>query len=219
MSLTYLEKIECPCGESFESELFQSISVHEDPDLRDKVLAGEINVVKCPSCFQMVYAERFVLYHDPEDELMAFVYPKGTESRREEIQAEMARAFSDLQAGLPPERKIGYKPFLVFGMDELCGLLRAEEERADEAAVADALCDSLRLQKKKIQRDLARRLGIPALLPLSGKPQGEGAAADLRQRLLRGLREIVAANDRLEHYRKMLEQVEADPNWSSGVSG
>ena len=75
MSTAKLEQIRCPCGEGFEADLYNSINAEDDPDLKESLVCGEINVVCCPKCSQIFYAEHFVLYHDPSVELIAFVYP------------------------------------------------------------------------------------------------------------------------------------------------
>jgi hypothetical protein len=215
MSISYQEKVKCSCGETFETDLFQSISVQENPELKELLLAGEINVVKCSSCFQMLYAERFVLYHDTAEELIAFVYPRDMEAQADDIKSQMQRSFADLQAALPEKQKIAYQPVLVFGLDELCALIHLEEDRTDEADIVSVLCGEMGLLKKKLSKDAARRLGIPTVLPLSGEAAPKEDAAGFRARLIQGLKVILHSNDRLQHYKKLLEQVESNPGWSS----
>src|SRR5712691_7309796 len=126
MSFQSPAEIRCPCGEAFETELYESVSAGDDPDLKDMILAGEFNMVKCPSCFNMLYGERFVLYHDAPLELMAFVHPLGREPQKEQLKTEMQNSFARLQAGL--EKKLPYEPCLLFGLDRLCEILVREEE-------------------------------------------------------------------------------------------
>src|SRR3989344_5582440 len=154
MSFQAPEEIRCPCGEVFQTELYQSVSAGDDPDLKEMILGGEFNMVKCPSCFQLLYGERFVLYHDAAQELMAFVHPLEQEHRKEELKAEMRSSFEKLQAGLP--EKLPYEPTLIFGMDRLCELIVREDNIADEAAIAEFLCATLKLQAKKIHKSVAR---------------------------------------------------------------
>src|SRR5438067_1125064 len=125
MSLTAIEEIRCPCGEAFESELYQSVSAGDEPDLKDQILAGEFNMVRCPACSQLLYGERFVLYHDSAQELMAFIYPVGMQDKKAEIEKEMAQTYAKLRAEANPGA-LHYEPNLLFGMDRLCEMLTRE---------------------------------------------------------------------------------------------
>ncbi len=209
MSSLVQKEVKCACGEVFEAEIYQSISVKEDPALKDSLLGGQFNVVQCPKCRQMVYAEHFVLYHDSAQELLAFVYPTRMEAETAQIQIAMDNAFRQMQAGTPPDQQVRYQPFLLFGLDSLCDLLNIEEEISDETKVAHALGDSMKISHRKIHFDAARRNNIPALLPVDAplpgpgrkvKPDPVSAAA--------GIRKILEANPHLVHYRRFLEKIE-----------
>lgn len=210
MSLSYMEEVQCSCGETFEAELYQSVSVRENPELKEAVLGGQLNVVKCTSCFRLLYAERFVLYHDADSALMAFVYPKDMEHDRIKIEQSMGGAFAQLQSELPEGQEIQYQPYLLFGMDALCALIRAEEDLADEVAVVESLCDSLQIKYKKISLDLARRKQIPSLIPYAVNDSKNG----FRENAIAGLLKVMEANPHLQHYGKFLAEVNKDPEWS-----
>ena len=208
MSLRTLEEIKCPCGETFEAEIYQSVTIEDDPEVKDLILGGEFNMVQCPACSEIIYAEHFVLYHDRDQELMAFVYPYSMQSEGEATRAEMTKTFVDLQEALSKDEKLSYKPILLFGMDQLCGLLTEDEEISDEAEIVNHLCRSLGLKQRKIQRGLARERKIPSILPLEN-PQNSHP----RENLIQGLQKILHANDRLVHYQKLLKLVKSDPAW------
>ena len=55
MSISNLEEITCPCGEVFEAELLSAISVGDNPELKEALMAGEINLATCPKCGRMFY--------------------------------------------------------------------------------------------------------------------------------------------------------------------
>ncbi len=208
MSSLIQEEVKCPCGAVFEAEIYQSISVKEDPDLKDSLLGGQFNVVQCPTCRQMVYAEHFVLYHDSAQELLAFVYPKGLESQTEQIQIAMSDAFKQMQAGTPLDQQIRYQPFLLFGLDSLCDLLNIEDEISDELKIVQALSEAMDMPYRKIHFDSARRNNIPALLPIDapltpGKKQKPAAAAAAS-----GIKKILASNPHLVHYQRFLKKIE-----------
>lgn len=100
MSLQTLKEIKCACGDTFETEIYQSVSVGEDPELKDLILGGEFNMVECPHCHQVIYAENFVLYHDHAQELMAFVYPYAMKENQGPMAEQMKATFSELQSKL-----------------------------------------------------------------------------------------------------------------------
>lgn len=208
MSLTFVDEIKCPCGETFESELYQSVSVTKNPELKEAVLAGEFNIVQCPACKQFLYAERFILYHDPANELLAFVYPKAMEQQQEEIKLNMAQNFTELQNSLSGEEKFNYQPFLMFGLDDLCTLVRLEEEISMEADVVQSLCETFGLTYKRIHLDSARRKNVLPLIPLilnaDGKP-----IPNFKVQLTSGLHRILELNDQLKHYQNFLTYLES----------
>ena len=208
MSLSAVEDIKCLCGEIFPAEIYQSVTIEEDPELKDLILGGEFNMVQCPACSEVVYAERFVLYHDRSEELMAFVYPYALQAQAGAIRSEMLKTFKDLQDALAEDQKLPYGPVLLFGMDQLTVLLTEDDEITDEMDVVSYLCKSLGLKFKKIQKSLARQNRIPSLLPLQNSPSG-----GLRENLIQGLQKILDTNDRLVHYQKFFTLIKSDPAW------
>jgi hypothetical protein len=206
MSLSTVEEIRCACGEVFEAEIYQSVSTTQNPELKEAILAGEFNLVPCPACRQVLYIEHFLLYHDASQELLAFVYPKDFEQRNEEIQVGIAKDFTQLQATLAPKEQFKYKPFFIYGLDQLCTLVRLEEEIGMEAEVVEALCPHLGLSCRWLHRDSARRKNLLPLLPLD--PTTKVQDKDFKLSLLMGLGKILECNDHLVHYKDLLRRIE-----------
>ncbi|GHT36149.1 hypothetical protein AGMMS49593_00250 [Endomicrobiia bacterium] len=69
MTILNLEENKCHKGRPFDVELFCATSTVDNPELKEALMAGEINFVFCPyhNCGEMFYAERFVLYHDSDN--------------------------------------------------------------------------------------------------------------------------------------------------------
>lgn len=201
MSSTQPEEVICACGEAFETEVYQSVSVGQDPELKEQILGGQFNVVKCPRCQQMLYVERFVLYHDSKLELLAFVYPKAMEPQIEEIRVAMGGAFAKLQEELAAGEKMRYQPFLLFGMDALCDLLNIEEEIEDETKVVQALCGELKLAFRRIHFEVARRNNIPPLLPFVSQAAGKSKNVPTQEEVMEGLNRVLERNPYLVHYK------------------
>src|SRR5438552_3618111 len=75
----------CPaCKIPNAVEVWSSLNVREDPELKELLLGGEVNMMECKACREVFYAEHFLLYHDPDSELLAFVYPQSYEEKQAE---------------------------------------------------------------------------------------------------------------------------------------
>ncbi len=204
MSLSQIEEVKCPCGEVFVAELWSVINVIEDPSLKDSLLGGEINVVKCPKCGIMFYAEHFLLYHDSVNELLAFVYPESFAVSKEHWQMKMIEQFENAQSDFGPEERLKYEPLLIFGLEELLALIRKEEELEDEIRIVEYECRKMNIQTLKLKPSVARKKQIPALIPSTEKLYG-------KDELIVALKAILKENPRLEHYGRFLEKIFSCP--------
>lgn len=67
----------CPaCGLEHESALVQSINARRSPDLKQRLLDGELNKLAC-SCGKRTQLEATVLYHDPDANYFCQSCPGG----------------------------------------------------------------------------------------------------------------------------------------------
>lgn len=74
MSKTSRANIVCiSCGESSDIEVYTSINVKQDPELRDKVLDNKLFDFKCYSCGEVITTFHDVLYHDPINRFMVWL--------------------------------------------------------------------------------------------------------------------------------------------------
>ncbi len=200
MSFSSEEEVTCPCGESFDALLWNSVNLKEDPELRDMLLGGALNVHACPMCKSLIYAERFVLIHDPATQLLAFVHPKAREGEKELLEAAMHRDTAQAQA-VEGAIKIPYPPVLLFGMDALVDLVRMEQEEADQGAVVESVAADAGINVLSLRPSRARAARLPTRVPWAGS----GTPAE---RLRRGLKDVLAANDRLTVYADLLARLD-----------
>ncbi|MDR1940714.1 MAG: CpXC domain-containing protein [Endomicrobium sp.] len=215
MSISNLEEITCSCGETFEAELISAISVSDNPELKEALISGEINIVCCPKCGQMFYAENFILYHDCENELIAFVYPLSFQNQadqcRKKMQREFARAVENFAES--EKKKINYEPLLIFGIEDLALLLKAEQEIEDEEAVLEHIARENSLNTLKISASLARKFGIPKVLPVvKTKDQPEADS------VLAALKILVKCNPNLTNYLKLLDKLSQNKSILDGIN-
>lgn len=199
MSTTIEQVVKCPCGEEFDATLWSSVNTQTDPDINERILSGQFNVVKCDNCHNYIYAERFVLYHDPAAELMGFVYPTAYGSERTKWNQKTKNDFQTAQGGLNEGERLSYAPVSLFGLDELVDVLTLEQEKKDQGDILDLLAAKLDLTVLRIKQSLAREKNIPDRLPLV-KTEARGI-----DNLKKGLAVLLKENDRLSVYQALLD--------------
>lgn len=67
--------VTCPaCGREHDVQLVQNINTQKDPDAKEKLLAGDFNVLAC-ECGRRTQLVSELLYYDPISELTIYVSP------------------------------------------------------------------------------------------------------------------------------------------------
>jgi len=66
------------CGELHPVEVYSSINISQDPELKEKLSSGSLFVWECPHCGRANLALYPLLYHDPENKLMVWLLPQGS---------------------------------------------------------------------------------------------------------------------------------------------
>lgn len=68
--------IKCPkCGEQQEVDLYESVNVRKEPELRDQLMANKLNEVTCASCGFAFRVDKPLLYIDQDHQLMIYLIP------------------------------------------------------------------------------------------------------------------------------------------------
>lgn len=71
MSLPSKVSIICPqCGNSFDTTIWLSVNATATPDLRESLMAGKLNILKCPACGCIFEPDSELVYHDVERRFM-----------------------------------------------------------------------------------------------------------------------------------------------------
>ena len=128
MSVSEKHNITCRCGKKFEWDIWSSVNVTKDPDLKDLLFDGLLNVVVCPFCGDLFYYENFILYHDEKKHYLFYVYNHDCAESKVDL---VKKAKYDCEfVNQKADKKIfvGYKIEVFFGLDELVEFLRREEE-------------------------------------------------------------------------------------------
>jgi len=80
MTIQGTVRVACPgCGTEHELELVQSINTRNHPELKDKLLRGELGVLAC-ECGKRTQLAATLLYHDPDRDYFCQVCPGGEEA-------------------------------------------------------------------------------------------------------------------------------------------
>jgi hypothetical protein len=77
VKITGTTRVTCPaCGRERDVSLVQSINTQDDPEARQQLLAGELNVLAC-DCGRRTQLVCELLYYDPIGELTIYVSPQS----------------------------------------------------------------------------------------------------------------------------------------------
>jgi hypothetical protein len=202
--------IECEnCGEEFRGTVWTAIHAKQDPELKDLLLGGEINLIMCPDCGQVAFHDHFLIYQDPEIELIAYVYPETQASEREVLEKEMKRGFSEAQAVFETKDRFTYEPILVFGLESLVEMLHSETEEGEQYDVAEAVCKEKHIPYVTLRPSESRRLSLPRVLPHTASSKNPSRAD-----VIAGLEKLIQVDPALDLYKTLLENVRANSSWA-----
>lgn len=102
-------QITCPsCGSPFTGEVHQIVDVGLEPDLKDLLLNGHLNVVQCPTCGTVTQVSTSMLYHDPAHELFLVYMPMEMNLSHAQQQEQIGQLVKRAMDRLPAEQRRGY---------------------------------------------------------------------------------------------------------------
>lgn len=104
-----LVPIQCPsCGTQYEAPVISVIDVGVAPQLRQALLAGQLNVATCPNCKAGGVLEVPLVYHDPKEEFLAVYFPQQLNLPEQQKQKMIGELTQALMRSLPQEQRKGY---------------------------------------------------------------------------------------------------------------
>ena len=184
MSRSVNQTLTCPCGQVFDSAIYDYVNVAKDPQLQYTVLAGLLNVSTCPSCGRRAAIARPFIYSDPAHDLLAYVHPRSDapeEARllileklrntyvniigeaEEHVDQEAGGDISSIEPTESATQLMETPPLqVVFGVDQLQELINAvlsQDERLGKIALSTHSYDEAeRAQLHTIARKLAQEM-------------------------------------------------------------
>lgn len=101
MAIRGTARVTCPaCGKAQDCELVQSINTRTDPADKQRLLAGELDVLAC-ECGKRTQLAARVLFHDPDADYYCQVVPGGEPAVREAVAAFAVAGASGTQRIVP----------------------------------------------------------------------------------------------------------------------
>jgi|CXWL01.1.fsa_nt_gi hypothetical protein len=196
----------CPsCTDGFDAPIWTFVHGGKDTALRDQAKASEVNMLLCPSCNAAFLPEAAWIYYEPDDEILAFVFPVSYRAEADKWREKMAADFAAMRGALGDHLPIGHVPEVFFGPDGLAQLLEFEDWRRDERDVMAHYAKDLGLSVYRASPAWARENGAPSWLPYAGKTATRASIMD-------GIKTLVAANDRLTAWSDYLDKLVKDPS-------
>ena len=204
MSIKTSVEVQCPAGcEPFEGEVWSVLRVDKEPELKERLLAGELNLLMCPHCNRYFINEQPLVYHDPPRELLAFIFPEFYKEEEDRWRSKMKADFDVLQRASPGEA-IDYEPLVYFGLESFRSFLEQETNLEDEVDIARHLSGSLKLSIYPIRPSVARASHFPPFIPFEGDAQG-----DMKDKMVAGLKRLLKENEYLATYQTYLASLQS----------
>jgi hypothetical protein len=102
-------QLTCPnCRTPIRAQIFTLVDVGRQPELKNYLLAGQLNLAVCPNCGTPVMIAAPLIYHDPAKQLFLVHFPQQLNARPEEQERYIGDATSLIMRDLPAETPKGY---------------------------------------------------------------------------------------------------------------
>ena len=183
-SIKLTDTVSCPNGcENFEADRWTFINAKQNPELKDAILGGELNLFCCPQCHSFFYGDSDLIYLDEETELLVFAFSEKNRSKRKELEKKMQHDYELLKDTLFKQVQLDVGPIYVFGLEELKELLIKEQARMDESQAIAAAAATLGLKVARLVPQWAREHDFP-LYTAAGTDETAKTFADSARKVL-----------------------------------
>jgi len=145
---------QCPnCQQPIAVEITQVVDVGKNPQMKQKLLSGSMNIIQCPHCGFQGQLPTPLVYHDPDKELLLTYNPPAAGLSMEERERKMAPLLKKVTQELPPEERKGYlfQPQTMMSMESLVKRV-LKEDGITEEDIQDQE-KKVRLLQKLLSRD------------------------------------------------------------------
>ncbi len=147
-------QVQCPnCKQPVAAEIEQLFDVGTDPQAKQRLLSGQVNVVRCPNCGFQGNLPTPIIYHDPAKELLLTYFPPELNVPLMEQERRNAPLINRIVNSLKQEERKGYlfKPQQMFTLQTLM------EKVLEGEGITKEMLDA---QKKRVEL-LQKLLTVP----------------------------------------------------------
>lgn len=223
-------QVHCPnCKQPVQADVEQLFDLNTDPQAKDRLLGGAVNVIRCPHCGYQGSLATPVVYHDPSKELLLTYFPQELNLPMLEQEKAIGPLITRVMDSLKQEDRKGYlfKPQQMFTFQTLLEkvlegegvtkeMIDAQKKRMDLlqrllTISAESLTEVINQEEELIDGEfftLMNRILQGSLA--SGDEASVNKLSELQNSLLENSsfgREIKQQSDEIEAARKSLEDV------------
>ena len=203
-SVTGFYKTKCPhCGEEFDAECWAIARGDQDPEIKEFILTGEFDMLRCPKCETFFRHEEPFLYYDEDKEFMAIVMPEEYADDKASWLKKIKSQYDPLREALDFTKNISSEAYYFFGMDNLREILKTDQDRDEETEVISFMAEEEGFELRRIKPGTVREKDIPAVLPL---PKGESS----RESAIRAASTLYGKNEALGRLKKLIELLKSE---------
>jgi hypothetical protein len=102
-------QLTCPnCRAPMRAQLFTLVDVGRQPELKNYLLSGQLNVAVCPNCGTPAMVAAPLIYHDPAKQLFLVHFPQQLNARPEEQERFIGDATQVIMRSMPADAPRGY---------------------------------------------------------------------------------------------------------------
>ncbi|KPV49059.1 hypothetical protein SE17_34745, partial [Kouleothrix aurantiaca] len=102
-------QLSCPnCRTPMRAQVFTLVDVGLQPELKNYLLAGQLNMAVCPNCGTPAMIAAPLIYHDPAKQLLLVHFPQQLNARPDEEERFIGDAAAALMRSLPQNAPKGY---------------------------------------------------------------------------------------------------------------
>lgn len=187
-SIQTTETLTCPNGcEAFDADRWSFINVTQNPELKQAVLVGELNLFCCPQCHTFFYGDSDFIYLDEQAQLLVFVFAEQNRAKKEQLLAKMQQDYQFLKDSVLKPLHLDITPLCVFGLEELKGVVQQEENRMFESEAIAAAAAALGMKVARLMPEWARENNFPLYTAAGTDETAKSFAGSARKVLQEGL--------------------------------
>lgn len=128
-------ELACPkCGNRQETKLWHSINASLNPELREKLFKGEINIFKCESCNTIAFIGQPLLYNDMKRNYCVQYFPPELLKEESFLRQYLRDGKLKMEESLDSISEVSrylFTPHIVFDLNEMVHYIKFRERLFD----------------------------------------------------------------------------------------